>query len=80
MLDFFKNTSSFFKDNADLLTGVGSIAGGLGGAYSAYQQGRALDKNYKLNLGLLQEERGRRKKADDSANAAFANSSYAKGA
>ncbi|ALV24923.1 hypothetical protein CIG2463D_1355 [Campylobacter iguaniorum] len=78
MLDFLKNTGSWLKDNSDLLSAGGALAGGIGGAYSAYQQGKALDKNYKLNLDLLQEERKRRKTADDNLKTAFANSTYAK--
>lgn len=79
MYDFLKNAGGFFKDNSDALSGIGAIVGGVGGAYGAYSQAKALDRNYQLNYDLLKEERKRRKKADESLAGAYNNSSFSKG-
>ena len=55
MWDWWKNLSNGIKNNADSLQAAGAIVGGLGSAYSAYKQGKAADKAYKINLYLLKE-------------------------
>ena len=69
----------------DKLGGLGGVLSGIGalaGAYGAYKSGRAqekaADRAYNLNLSLLNEERMRRAKADQSLANAFASSNYAK--
>lgn len=57
MWDWWKNLSDGIKNNADGLQAAGALVGGLGSAYSAYKQGKAADKTYKLNLDLLKEEK-----------------------
>lgn len=66
MWDWWKNLSSGIKNNADSLQAAGALVGGLGSAYSAYKQGKAADKTYKLNLDLLKEEKRRRNQAQQN--------------
>ena len=69
----------------DKLGGLGGVLSGIGalaGAYDAYKsskaQEKAADRAYNLNLSLLNEERMRRAKADQSLANAVASSNYAK--
>ena len=57
MWDWWKNLSDGIKNNADGLQAAGALVGGLGSANSAYKQGKAAYKTYKLNLDLLKEEK-----------------------
>ena len=66
MWDWWENLSSGIKNNADSLQAAGALVGGLGSAYSAYKQGKAADKTYKLNLDLLKEEKRRRNQAQQN--------------
>ena len=66
MWDWWKNLSDGIKNNADSLQAAGALVGGLGSAYSAYKQGKAADKTYKLNLDLLKEEKRRRNQAQQN--------------
>ena len=74
-----------FGEVVDKLGGLGGVLSGigaLGGAYGAYKsskaQEKAADRAYNLNLSLLNEERMRRAKADQSLANAVASSNYAK--
>lgn len=61
-----------------VLSGVGAIAGAYGAYKSSKAQQKAADRAYNLNLSLLNEERMRRAKAEQSLANAFASSDYAK--
>ena len=61
-----------------VLSGIGAIAGAYGAYKSSKAQEKAADRAYNLNLSLLNEERMRRAKADQSLANAYANSNYAK--
>ena len=64
------------------LGGLGGVLSGIGALAGAYKSGRAqekaADRAYNLNLSLLNEERMRRAKADQSLANAVASSNYAK--
>lgn len=60
------------------LSGIGGLLGGIGSAYSAYKQDKLNRKVQNLNISLLNDERARRNRADNSLNTAWLNSSYAK--
>ena len=61
-----------------VLSGIGALAGAYGAYKSSKAQEKAADRAYNLNLSLLNEERMRRAKADQSLANAFASSNYAK--
>ena len=61
-----------------VLSGIGALAGAYGAYKSSKAQEKAADRAYNLNLSLLNEERMRRAKADQSLANAFASSHYAK--
>ena len=75
-MEWFSGIGNFLKNNAEGLQGLGAIAGGVGTAYGAYKQGKIADKIHKMNFDILQEERRRRQKADNSLNSAFNSSAY----
>ena len=61
-----------------VLSGIGALAGAYGAYNSSKAQEKAADRAYNLNLSLLNEERMRRAKADQSLANAVASSNYAK--
>lgn len=76
MWDWLKSAGGFFKNNADTLSGLGTIASGLGNAYSAYQANKLAKKTYDLNADILRGEQERRKKQQENLDRAWASSSY----
>ena len=66
MWDWLGKISGAFKNNADTFQGLGAIVSGVGSAIAAHKQAKAAQKNYKLNLDILREEKERRKKAQQS--------------
>lgn len=78
MWEFLGKAGDFFKKNSDALSGIGSIVGGIGNAYSAYKQDKLAKKNYDLNLSLLNDERNRQKQSQNNLNLAWINSDFSK--
>ena len=71
---------SLFKDfkASDFLNAGGQILGGIGQYKAAKSQGKMAQDIFNYNKGLMDEERKRRKKADDALAAGFRASDYAK--
>lgn len=76
MWDFLSKAGDFFKNNSDLLKGIGAGVSAAGNAYGMYKQGKMAEKNYKLNLDLLNDEKKRQKKAQESLDLGWAKSTY----
>ena len=77
MADFGKNIFKDFKAT-DFLNAGGQILGGIGQYKAAKSQGKMAQDVFNYNKALMEEERARRKKADESLAAGFRASDYAK--
>lgn len=77
MWDWLKSAGGFFKNNSDLLSGLGTIASGVGNAYSAYSANKLAKKTYDLNADILREEQKRRRQQQENLDRGWANSTMA---
>ena len=77
LADFGKNIFKDFKAS-DFLNAGGQILGGIGQYKAAKSGGKMAENLFKYNKGLMDEERNRRKKADEALAAGFRASDYAK--
>ena len=77
MADFGKNIFKDFKAT-DFLNAGGQILGGIGQYKAHKSQGKMARDVFNYNKALMEEERQRRKKADDALAAGFRASDYAK--
>ena len=77
LIDFGKNIFKDFKAT-DFLNAGGQVLGGIGQYKAAKSQGKMAQDVFNYNKALMEEERQRRKKADESLAAGFRASDYAK--
>ncbi|MBQ7134729.1 hypothetical protein [Campylobacter sp.] len=77
LADFGKNIFKDFKAS-DFLNAGGQILGGIGQYKAAKSQGKMAGDVFNYNKGLMDEERNRRKKADEALAAGFRASDYAR--
>lgn len=77
MADFGKNIFKDFKAT-DFLNAGGQVLGGIGQYKAAKSGGKMAQDVFNYNKALMEEERARRKRADDALAAGFRASDYAK--
>ncbi|MDD5787011.1 hypothetical protein [Campylobacter lanienae] len=77
LADFGKNIFKDFKAT-DFLNAGGQVLGGIGQYKAAKSQGKMAQDIFNYNKTLMDEERKRRKKADEALAAGFRASDYAK--
>lgn len=77
LIDFGKNIFKDFKAT-DFLNAGGQVLGGIGQYKAAKSQGKMARDVFNYNKALMDEERKRRKRADDALAAGFKASDYAK--
>lgn len=62
---------SWMGKNSDAFKGVGSLIGGVGQFYGAYQKGKMADKVARFNMKMYEDEKMRRKKKEKNFNLGF---------